>query len=65
MRITIECDCGNKMELSVQSKKYVQFRDSLESQHFQYDGEEIRDGKLKEIRIKCVRCRSWFTLGVD
>lgn len=65
MRIAIECDCGNNMDISVQSKKYIQFRDGLESQYFQYDGEDVRDGKLKEFRIKCVKCKSWFTLGVD
>lgn len=65
MKIIIECDCGNIVALSVRSKKYVQLRDGLESRNFRYDGEEISDGRLKEIRIKCDECKRWFTLGVD
>lgn len=65
MKITIECECGNKVVLPVQSKKYIQFRDWLETRQFRYDGAEIRAGKLKEFCIKCEKCKAWITLGVD
>lgn len=65
MKITIDCDCGNNVVLSALSNKYIQLRDRLENQHFQYDGDEISAGKLKEFRIKCNKCKKWITLGVD
>lgn len=43
----------------------MQLRDYLQRHQFSYDGEEIRDGKLKEIRIKCEKCKNWITLGLD
>lgn len=65
MKITIECECGNKMVGSVPAKKSMQLRDWLENRQFHYDGADIKDGKLKEIRITCDKCRNWITLGVD
>lgn len=65
MKITIECECGNKIVLLAKSKKSVQFRDLLETRQFYYDGAEIKNEKLKEIRIKCGKCKDWITLGID
>lgn len=65
MKIAIECDCGNKLVEEVSTRKYMQLRDYLQRYQFSYDGEEIRDGKLKEIRIKCEKCKNWITLGLD
>lgn len=65
MRIAIECDCENKLVEEVPTRKYMQLRDYLQRRQFSYDSEEIRDGKLKEIRIKCEKCKNWITLGLD
>lgn len=65
IQITIACECGNKVVLPVESKKYIQFRDSLETRQFYYDGVGISDGKLKEIRIKCDKCKNMIILGGD
>jgi len=65
MKIIIECECGNNVVVDARSKKYTQFRDGLENKMFHYDGAEIKDNKLKEIRISCTKCRSWITLGMD
>lgn len=65
MKMSLECECGNKIALSVPSGKYVQFRDNLETEQFRYDGAEIKNGKLKEFRICCDKCRNHITLGVD
>lgn len=65
MNICIECECGNKAVLKASEKKYIQLRDCLENQQFYYDGEEIKAGKLKELRIRCDKCRNWITLGFD
>ena len=45
MRITIECECGNKHILEVK-KKYMQCRDNLEAGGFRYTASdtEIQDG---------------------
>ena len=65
MKITIECECGNRITMSAPEKKYLQFRDNLETEEFRYDGAVIKDGELKEFRICCDRCHNWVTLGVD
>lgn len=65
MKITIECECGNVVVLPVQPKKYIQFRDWLETKQFHYDGAEIEHGKLKEICIQCDKCKNWSTFGMD
>lgn len=56
MNICIEYECGNKAVLKATEKKYIQLRDCLENQQFYYDGEEIKAGKLKELRIRCDKC---------
>lgn len=61
MKITIECECGNRISLSAPAKKYLQLRDNLEKEKFRYDGAE--DGK--EFRICCDKCHNWITLGVE
>lgn len=65
MILSIECECGNEIKLSVPSKKYIQFRDNLEAKQFHYDVVEIKNQKPKEIRIHCHKCRNWISLGVD
>ena len=34
MKITIECECGNKRTMEVPTKKSLLFRDNLEAGHF-------------------------------
>lgn len=65
MKITIECECGNRIVESVPAKKYMQLRDLLENRQFYYDGAEIIDGKLKEIAIACDKCKNRIILGID
>ena len=65
MKLMIECECGNKITVSAPSKKYLQLRDNLETKQFRYDGAEITDGKVKEFRICCDKCKNWITFGVD
>ena len=65
MKITIECECGNKMVGSVPAKKIMQLRDWLESCQFHYDEAKIKDGHLKEFGITCDKCKNWINLEVD
>lgn len=65
MKITFECECGNKLVVSVLPGKYAQLRDMLEKQRFHYVGAKIKDSKLEEIQISCDKCRNHITLGVD
>ena len=65
MTIMIECECGNKITLSVPPKKYLQLRDNLETKKFHYDGEKIKDGRVKEFRISCDNCKNWIDIGID
>ncbi len=65
MKLTIECECGNKITLSAPPKKYLQLRDNLEAQQFRYDGADIKSGTVKEFRICCDKCKNWITIGVD
>lgn len=64
MKITIECDCGNKIEISALRGKYIQFRDRLEQKNFHYE-DDTKSGYTKEFRIMCDKCKCWITLGVD
>lgn len=52
MKIIFECECGNKLVVSVQPGKYAQLRDMLERQRFHYDGAKIKDSKLEEIQSR-------------
>lgn len=65
MTITIKCECGNEIILTALPRKYLQLRDNLERHQFRYDGAEIMDGQVKEIRIKCSKCGNCVSLGVD
>lgn len=66
MILTIECEnCGNNIVMNAPMKKYLQMRDKLSTKQFHYDGADIKDGKLKEIRITCDKCNNWITLGLD
>lgn len=50
MKITIECECGNKHTVSAPAKKYLQLRDNLEKGGFMYSASDskIKDGKLED-----------------
>ena len=65
MKISIECECGNRFTVSAPPKKYIQLRDNLETNGFRYDYAEIKNGKVKEFRICCDRCHNIVFLGVD
>ena len=65
MKLTIECECGNKVSLQVEKGKDLQLRDGLEVAGFSYDDAEIKKGKLCEIRIRCVKCKNWVVMSVD
>lgn len=65
MKMTLECECGNKIIISALPGKLVQFRDNLETQQFRYDEAAIKDDKLKEMRVCCDKCRNYMILGMD
>ena len=66
MRLTIECECGNKWTMSAPPQKYLQLRDNLETENFRYDGAEYdKNGKVNEFRIRCDQCGHYISLGVD
>jgi len=65
MTLSIECECGNKVSLSVPPKKYLGLRDNLETKRFRYNGAELVNGKVKVFHICCDKCKNWITLGVD
>ena len=65
MTLIIECECGNKITLSVPPKKYLQLRDNLETKKFRYDGGTTKDGKVEGFRISCDKCKNWIDIGVD
>lgn len=67
MKITIECECGNKHVLQAPAKRFLQFRDNLETGEFRYTASdtEIKDGKLQEFMIHCDKCKNWMALGMD
>ncbi len=65
MKISIVCDCSNRITMELLNKKYFQLRDNVETKNFHYDVSEIVNGKLKEMRISCDNCKNWVTLGLD
>ena len=65
MKITIECECGNRHTMEVHAKKYLQFRDNLEAGHFRYLDTKIENDMLKEFMIRCDNCGNYIYLGMD
>lgn len=66
MKITIECKCGNKITMIASPKKYLQLRDNLETQYFRFDDAEYdNNGKIKEFRICCDKCKNYISLGLN
>lgn len=66
MKITIECDCGNHIEMKAPPKKYLQMRDNLETGEFRYaDAQYDEKGNIKEILIVCDKCHNSIALGLD
>lgn len=65
MKVIVECDCGSKMVLEVETNKYAQLRDNLYYRGFQIDEFKYNDGKVQEFSIICSNCKSSIVLGVD
>ncbi len=67
MKITIECECGNKHTLEAPEKKYIQFRDNLEVHTFRYSNSDTKynDGKVSRIMIHCDKCKNFIYLDLD
>lgn len=66
MKIIIECECSNKIEMKAPPKKYLQMRDNLETKYFRYaDAEYDEKGKIKKILITCDKCHNHIALGLD
>lgn len=64
MKITIECECGNKHTMEAPEKKYLQSRDNLEAGHFKYAASDSDSGNKKEFRLHCDKCGNWITIDV-
>ena len=60
MKITIECECGNVVNISILSKKYLQLRDELESQKF-----SCATKNEKEFTIFCKQCKNWIDINLN
>lgn len=65
MKVIVECDCGSKMVLEVETSKYAQLRDNLFYRGFQIDEFKYSDGKVQEFSIICSKCKRSIVLGVD
>lgn len=49
MKLTIECECGNKITMEPPSRKYLQLRDHLETKGFRFESSEYdKKSKMKE-----------------
>ena len=65
MKITIECECGNKNIMEVPTAKSFLFRDNLEAGHFRYATSDADSGNQKEFRLHCDKCGNWITIDLD
>ena len=63
MKIMVECECGNKAEMTAPKMKYIQLRDNLENSQFLCEGD--KNTALREVRIRCKNCGNWISLGLD
>ena len=64
MKLTVECECGNKVAMNAPAKKHLQMRDNLETKQFHFDSLEVKDGKVQVVRIKCDNYGDWITVGL-
>ena len=60
MKITIQCVCGNIVEIIAKAGKATMLKENLKLEHFCL----IKDGN-EEIRIWCDNCKSWVALRLD
>ncbi|WP_028505912.1 hypothetical protein [Ruminococcus sp. FC2018] len=66
MTLTIKCECGNEVTMSAPKKKYIQFRDYLDTKRFRFSDDEYdKESKIKEIKILCDECGNYVSLGFD
>lgn len=65
MRISIECSCGNRANLEIENRKYCQLRDNLEANSFRITDFEMKNGKPKEVKMYCEKCKTYVSLGLD
>lgn len=65
MKIILQCECGNSAILSIKNKKAFVVRDNLEKDDFYCTENKIKDGKTKEILLKCNKCKNWMVLDMD
>lgn len=78
MKIIIECECGNKVEINPETLGNVAYISNLlEENDFYYFGAEIEtelqqdvvtdtndvEAELKEIRIDCRKCNDYIILS--
>lgn len=80
MKLIIECECGNRMELEPETNGNIAyFNQELMNNDFYIEGEEhsidlleeiVKDeddieAKLKELRISCSKCGRYIVLDCD
>ena len=52
--------------MSAPNKKYIQFRDYLDTKRFRFSDDEYdKESKIKEIKILCNECGNYVSLGFD
>lgn len=64
MQIIFKCDCGNEVAIPAPAGKYTQLRDYLETKQFQLGDVVVENNILKELNIKCKKCKKQITLGI-
>lgn len=65
MKITVECECGNNAIMQIINRKAFVVRDNLEKDDFYCVENEIKDGRTKEILLKCNKCKNWIILDIN
>ena len=65
MRITLECECGNNAIMKMTNGKAFIVRDNLEREGFYCRENEVKNGKTREILLKCNKCQKWIILDMD
>ncbi len=65
MKITVQCECGNNAIMQIINRKAIVVRDNLERDDFYCEENEIKEGKTKELLLRCNRCKNWIILDMD
>ena len=65
MIINVQCECGNNAIMQIKNGKSFVVRDNLERDDFYCTENEIKDGKTKEILLKCNKCKMWIILDMN